>query len=340
MSSSSSSPAAAAAAATTTAFEEIIKAKDLQLLSGWVASETQLPTNVAPVTVLSNILATATVSDDSSGQTLDADNSSTSSSLTEVHVHEADNTERTEDTIAKATASQGVYRFDGLTSNYTFTCQYFIGPRPIDKKPKVLFNIHPTMTAFEVKTLLFQIDQIPIQASGWSDGRGGVIFNPKPDGTWYHKTLLELFPGFFEDNKKFGGELKVNGVFRLRREPAATDRDVDSESNICKFVGKVDWGNSNVTFANVHPKPEDPIEEAKRENARKSIGSGAISRMARMLLVDKTISDINIKDEVSWTALHFQARHGTVENVAWLLRQDPPPYIDIRDSHNFTPLIP
>ena len=62
----------------------------------------------------------------------------------------------------------------------------------------------------------------------------------------------------------------------------------------------------------------------KIESFVRASGSDAIPRMARMLLVDKTITDINIKDSDGYTALYFQAYHGTTGNMAWLLRQDPP----------------
>ena len=68
-------------------------------------------------------------------------------------------------------------------------------------------------------------------------------------------------------------------------------------------------------------------------------GSDAIPRMARMLLVDKSITDINIKDSDGYTALFHQASYGTTGNMAWLLRQDPPAYIDIRDPSQETPLM-
>ena len=68
-------------------------------------------------------------------------------------------------------------------------------------------------------------------------------------------------------------------------------------------------------------------------------GSDAIPRMARMLLVDKTITDINIKDSDGDTALYYQAGRGTRGTVAWLLRQDPPAYIDIRNPSQETPLM-
>ena len=68
-------------------------------------------------------------------------------------------------------------------------------------------------------------------------------------------------------------------------------------------------------------------------------GSDAIPRMARMLLVDKSITDINIKDSRGWAALFYQAGWGTTGNMAWLLRQDPPAYIDIRNPIQWTPLM-
>ena len=71
-------------------------------------------------------------------------------------------------------------------------------------------------------------------------------------------------------------------------------------------------------------------------------GADAIPRMHRMLHVDKSITDINIKDNSTYsdgTALHYQSMHGTTGSVAWLLRQDPPPYIDVRNSLQSTPLM-
>ena len=67
----------------------------------------------------------------------------------------------------------------------------------------------------------------------------------------------------------------------------------------------------------------------------------AIPRMSRMLYVDRSITDIDIKDSTynDWTALHYQSRNGTTGSVAWLLRQDPPPDIDVRDSSQWTPLM-
>jgi ankyrin repeat protein len=68
-------------------------------------------------------------------------------------------------------------------------------------------------------------------------------------------------------------------------------------------------------------------------------GSDAIPRMARMLLVDKTITDIDVKDRDGYTALYYQAYNGTTGNMAWLLMQDPPPEIDIRGPSLGTPLV-
>ena len=73
----------------------------------------------------------------------------------------------------------------------------------------------------------------------------------------------------------------------------------------------------------------------------KASGADAIPRMHRILNVDKSITDINIKDSTcnGWTALHYQSSYGTTGSVAWLLRQDPPPDIDVRDSDQATPLM-
>ena len=73
-------------------------------------------------------------------------------------------------------------------------------------------------------------------------------------------------------------------------------------------------------------------------------GADAIPRMSRILHVDRSITDINIKDSTfhDLTALHYQSSIGTtgsLGSVAWLLRQDPPPDIDVRDSDQYTPLM-
>ena len=68
-------------------------------------------------------------------------------------------------------------------------------------------------------------------------------------------------------------------------------------------------------------------------------GADAIPRMHRMLYIDRSITDINVKDNGDCTALHHQAHYGTTGSVAWLLRQDPPPDINVRDSDQYTPLM-
>ena len=70
-------------------------------------------------------------------------------------------------------------------------------------------------------------------------------------------------------------------------------------------------------------------------------GADAIPRMHRMLYVDRSITNINIKDSTCYdcTALHYQSEHGTTGSVAWLLRQDPPAGVNIVDSYQMTPLM-
>ena len=87
-------------------------------------------------------------------------------------------------------------------------------------------------------------------------------------------------------------------------------------------------GNSNKTIA-----------KFVRNNAKRE--PDAIPRMSRMLYIDRSITDINIKDSTyyDYTALHFQAANGTTGSVAWLLRQDPPPDIDVLNSDQTTPLM-
>ena len=88
---------------------------------------------------------------------------------------------------------------------------------------------------------------------------------------------------------------------------------------------------------------EEKISEFVRNNLYNKPDPDAIPRMSRMLLVDRTITDINVKDSTydDWTVLHYQAQFGTTGSVAWLLRQDPPPDIDVRDSSydQYTPLM-
>ena len=70
-------------------------------------------------------------------------------------------------------------------------------------------------------------------------------------------------------------------------------------------------------------------------------GANAIPRMSRMLFVDRTITDMSIKDSTysGFTALHYQASIGDTETVAWLLRLEPSPDIEARDIGGNTPLI-
>ena len=83
------------------------------------------------------------------------------------------------------------------------------------------------------------------------------------------------------------------------------------------------------------------ISEFVRNNLGGQPDPNAIPRMSRMLLVDRTITDINVKDSTfgNYTALQYQAWQGTTGSVAWLLRQDPPPDIEVRDIYQRTPLM-
>ena len=86
---------------------------------------------------------------------------------------------------------------------------------------------------------------------------------------------------------------------------------------------------------------KEEISEFVRNNLNGKPDTDAIPRMSRML-ADSTISDINVKDSTfnGCTALHYQARYGTAGSVAWLLRQDPPPDINVQNSYyQFTPLM-
>ena len=73
----------------------------------------------------------------------------------------------------------------------------------------------------------------------------------------------------------------------------------------------------------------------------KASGADAIPRMHRMLYVDRSITNINIKDSTyyDYTALHYQSYHGTTGSVAWLLMQDPPAGVNERNSYHETPLM-
>ena len=83
------------------------------------------------------------------------------------------------------------------------------------------------------------------------------------------------------------------------------------------------------------------VREFIRNNLRGKPDPDAIPRMTRMLLVDKSITNIDVKDSTFYdrTALHYQARWGTTRSVAWLLQQDPPPDVNIRNSYQQTPLM-
>ena len=69
-------------------------------------------------------------------------------------------------------------------------------------------------------------------------------------------------------------------------------------------------------------------------------GADAIPTMSRMLL-DRTITNIDVRDSTwyDFTALQYQAYRGTTGSVAWILIQDPPPDIEVRDSDQWTPLM-
>ena len=86
---------------------------------------------------------------------------------------------------------------------------------------------------------------------------------------------------------------------------------------------------------------KEAVREFVRNNLRFQRDPNAIPRMSRILLVDKSITDIDVKDSdySDWTALHYQAYYGTTRSVAWLLQQDPPPDVNIRNSYQNTPLI-
>ena len=86
---------------------------------------------------------------------------------------------------------------------------------------------------------------------------------------------------------------------------------------------------------------KENVREFVRNNLVNQRDPDAIPRMTRMLLVDKSITDIDVKDSdyYDYTALHYQVRYGTTRSVAWLLQQDPPPDVNIRDSYQYTPLM-
>ena len=84
---------------------------------------------------------------------------------------------------------------------------------------------------------------------------------------------------------------------------------------------------------------KEKIKEFVRNNSKPD--PDAISRMSRMLYVDRSITDINIKDS-TWCdgiALHYQSIYGSTGSVAWLLLQDPPAGVNERNSYQCTPLM-
>ena len=83
------------------------------------------------------------------------------------------------------------------------------------------------------------------------------------------------------------------------------------------------------------------VSEFVRNNLRYQPDPDAIPRMSRMLYIDRSITDINVKDSTynDWTALDYKALFGTTGSVAWLLRQDPPPDINVLSSLQSTPLM-
>ncbi len=86
---------------------------------------------------------------------------------------------------------------------------------------------------------------------------------------------------------------------------------------------------------------EEKIAEFVRNNLYGQPDPDAIPRMSRMLYVDRSITDINVKDSTysDYTALHYQSQYGTTGSVAWLLRQDPPAGVNYVDSNQYTPLM-
>ena len=86
---------------------------------------------------------------------------------------------------------------------------------------------------------------------------------------------------------------------------------------------------------------EEKIAEFVRNNLHNKPDPDAIPRMSRMLYIDRSITNINIKDSTHFdnTALHYQVINGTTGSVAWLLRQDPPPDVNVLTSDQYTPLI-
>ena len=94
-------------------------------------------------------------------------------------------------------------------------------------------------------------------------------------------------------------------------------------------------------MGNTNTNTKEAVREFVRNNLYDQPDPDAIPRMSRMLLFDKSITDIDVKDSDydDNTALHYQALWGTTRSVAWLLQQDPPPDVNIRSSYQQTPLM-
>ena len=94
-------------------------------------------------------------------------------------------------------------------------------------------------------------------------------------------------------------------------------------------------------MGNTNTNTKEAVREFVRNNLYSKPDPDAIPRMTRMLLVDKSITNIDVKDSdyYDFTALQYQAYYGTTRSVAWLLQQDPPPDVNIRNSYQETPLI-
>ena len=86
---------------------------------------------------------------------------------------------------------------------------------------------------------------------------------------------------------------------------------------------------------------KEKIAEFVRNNIPGQRDPDAIPRMSRMIYVDRSITNIDIKDSTydDRTALHYQAHNGTTGSVAWLLMQDPPPDVNVLSSFQYTPLM-
>ena len=66
--------------------------------------------------------------------------------------------------------------------------------------------------------------------------------------------------------------------------------------------------------------------------------TGDVPGMAKMLLVDRSIVDVDARDTTwhNFTALLYHARYGTRHSVEWLLRQGA--FVNVQNDFGFTPL--